>query len=113
MRLILVPVANRPECARALQTAFDIARRLGASVYGCHIRRHRRNTRHSGAKNLYERIAGQNGYEVTRRHRKTPSAIWSEKGERLAQLGTTGAGVAVASEGHTGWRARAVMLGGD
>jgi predicted amidohydrolase len=36
------------------------------------------------------------------------SAIWSEKGELLAQLGATGDGLVVAIEGPDGWRARAV-----
>lgn len=39
------------------------------------------------------------------------SAIWSAKGELLAQLDATGAGVAVAHESHAGWCARTVMLG--
>ena len=30
MRVILVPVADRPECARALKTAFVVAGRFGA-----------------------------------------------------------------------------------
>ena len=41
MRVMLVPVADRPECARALNSAFDLGNRLGASVTGCHIRPHR------------------------------------------------------------------------
>jgi predicted amidohydrolase len=40
------------------------------------------------------------------------SAILSEKGERLAQLQTEGAGVAIAIEVATGWRTREVMLAG-
>jgi predicted amidohydrolase len=40
------------------------------------------------------------------------SAIWSERGELLVQLDAAGSGVAVAIEGHAGWRAKAVMLGG-
>ena len=40
MRVFFVPVANRPECAAALKTSFDLAGRLGASVEGCHIRPH-------------------------------------------------------------------------
>lgn len=40
------------------------------------------------------------------------SAIWSERGELLSQLEATGAGVAVATESHSGWRARTIMLGG-
>ena len=38
MRSILVPVADRPECHAALQTTFQLAKRLGADVLGCHFR---------------------------------------------------------------------------
>ncbi len=38
------------------------------------------------------------------------SAIWSEKGERLAQLAPAGIGIAVAHEDRAGWRAKTVML---
>ena len=40
------------------------------------------------------------------------SAIWSEKGELLAQLKGIGTGVAVAIESDAGWRSKTVMLGG-
>jgi len=40
------------------------------------------------------------------------SAIWSEKGELLAQLKGMGSGIAVAIESDAGWRAKTVMLGG-
>ena len=98
MRLILVPVADRPECARALQTAFDLGERLGASVSGCHMRPHRRsavtlspafadaawrkkNTKRTpaAARALYEHIAAQHGYEVSKKPRQAPCALWSEK----------------------------------
>jgi predicted amidohydrolase len=39
------------------------------------------------------------------------SAIWSEKGELLAQLEAAGSGVAIAIEDETGWRAKGVMVG--
>jgi predicted amidohydrolase len=39
------------------------------------------------------------------------SAIWSQDGELLVELGPTGTGVAVAREGEVGWRARVVSLG--
>jgi predicted amidohydrolase len=39
------------------------------------------------------------------------SAIWSEAGERLAELAAAGAGVAVAIEGPSGWRAKTVVVG--
>jgi predicted amidohydrolase len=38
------------------------------------------------------------------------STIWSEQGERLVQLETTGAGVAVAIETPAGWRATAIRV---
>ena len=38
MRVFLVPVANRPECATALIVAFELARSVGASVEGYHMR---------------------------------------------------------------------------
>lgn len=40
------------------------------------------------------------------------SAIWSEKGELLAQLEGSGGGLAIAREHGTAWRARAIMVGG-
>lgn len=39
------------------------------------------------------------------------SAIWSERGERVAELAPAGAGVAIAAETDAGWRGRAIMLG--
>lgn len=98
MKLILVPVADRPECARALGTAFDLGRRLGASVSGCHMRPHRysdvslssafadaewrkKSTKGApaAARKLYERAAEHNGYELVRRPRKEPGALFGEK----------------------------------
>src|SRR5690606_13033696 len=40
MRVIFVPVADRPECAVALTKTFELAGDLGATVVGCHIRPH-------------------------------------------------------------------------
>jgi len=98
MRAILVPVADRPECARALSTAFSIANRIDASVSGCHMRPHRySDTRLSpafaeaawrkksskkapaAAKALYEQIANQAGFDLKRRASAQPAALWSEK----------------------------------
>jgi predicted amidohydrolase len=39
------------------------------------------------------------------------SAIWSERGELLAQLAATGVGVVVATENDSGWRAETIMPG--
>lgn len=41
MWVILVPVANRPECAVALDVSFSLAARLNGTVVGAHIRTHR------------------------------------------------------------------------
>lgn len=97
MRVIMVPVADRPECARALRTAFDLGKRLGASVSGCHMRPHRYSNVSLGmefasaawkkkstkkapvaARALFKAIAEQHGYKVTRRPRVEPSAMWAE-----------------------------------
>jgi len=39
------------------------------------------------------------------------SAIWSDRGELVAQLAPAGTGVAVAIETHAGWRAKTSMVG--
>ena len=98
MRVILVPVADRPECAKALKTACDLGQRIGASISGCHIRPHRysdvslssefanaawrrKNNKKTpqAAQAMYRGIAEENGYELIRRARTAPGALWSEK----------------------------------
>jgi nucleotide-binding universal stress UspA family protein len=56
MKLILVPVADRPECVFALDTAFRLAKRLGASVEGCHLRPHREDKSGSNGDRLMEAL---------------------------------------------------------
>ncbi|MDH3747312.1 MAG: universal stress protein [Gammaproteobacteria bacterium] len=98
MRVILVPVADRPECAKALSVAFDIGKRLGASVSGCHMRPHRysevsmsnafsnaawrkkcTNKAPAAAQALYRCAAEQRGYDLIRRAREKPGALWAER----------------------------------
>ena len=98
MRVILVPVADRPECARALNTAFELGKKLNASVSGCHIRPHKESDltlssefaeaawrkkstarAPAAAEKLYTKIAEQHGYEMIRRARATPGAMWAER----------------------------------
>lgn len=98
MRVILVPVADRPECANALQAAFDLGKRVSASVSGCHIRPHRYSevslsmasadntwrrkstkTAPKKARKLYEETAARNGFELIRRARVAPGALWAER----------------------------------
>jgi len=98
MRVILVPVADRPECARALDTAFELGKKLQASVSGCHIRPHKesdltlssefaaaawrkKSTREApaAAETLYRKIAEEHGYEIMRHARAAPGAMWAER----------------------------------
>jgi nucleotide-binding universal stress UspA family protein len=107
MRALFVPVANRPECARALRTAFDIGKRLDASLIGCHIRQHRysdvempgelgsissydeawdslwkgKKTKRSSAAALalFAKIAESSGFELIKKPRRQPGAMWMEK----------------------------------
>ncbi len=98
MRVILVPVADRPECARALDTAFELGKKLNASVSGCHIRPHKESDltlssdfaaaawrkkstlkAPAAAETLYRNIAEQHGYEIIRHARTAPGAMWAER----------------------------------
>ena len=98
MRVILVPVADRPECARALNTAFELGRKFAASVSGCHIRPHKESDltlssefaaaawrkkstpeAPAAAETLYKKIAEEHGYGIMRHARAAPGAIWAER----------------------------------
>jgi len=109
MRVIFVPVADRPECAVALDTAFTFGHKVGANVIGCHIRPHRdspielpstpgltglanedvewlvtpkpKNAKKAGtrAKALFSRLAERHGYDLIRHPRVKPGAVWMEK----------------------------------
>jgi nucleotide-binding universal stress UspA family protein len=107
MKVILVPVADRPECARALKTAFDLGQRLDASIIGCHIRDHsyskvsmptdlglfggidaewekawkkkKTASSHAKALALFGKVAEKFDYELIKRPRVKPGALWNEK----------------------------------
>ena len=109
MRVIFVPVADRPECASALNTAFTLGQTVGASVIGCHIRPHSdspvalpstlslsrltneeaewqaaskpKDAKTSGtaAKVLFTRFVERHGYALLRRPRAKSGAVWMEK----------------------------------
>jgi nucleotide-binding universal stress UspA family protein len=105
VRLILVPTANRPECAIALEVAFRLAADLSANVAACHVRGQRREAASvldelmpedvyeltetwaaqspltsKTAHDLYRRISGRHGFTLARR--PTPHhhsrAFWHE-----------------------------------
>jgi len=107
MRLIFIPVADRPECARALQVAFNLGQKLGASLCGCHIRPHGRSEvslrsawgsfgnddnvweyawkgkkaqkSATTARGLFASMAESQNYEMIKNPRVKPGAVWQEK----------------------------------
>lgn len=109
MRVIFVPVANRPECACALNTSFSLGQSVGASVIGCHIRPHgdspvalsarfslsatgddeaewalsakpeNGKEAKAAAGELFSRLAQDHGYPMIRAPRTSPGAVWMEK----------------------------------
>ncbi len=105
MRVILVPVADRPECVHALNTSFWMAKRLGASVIGCHIRPHAdsetllpdalsgdhqgawkraydskfASDAHKSAESVFAEIAAAHDYPIKTKPSLSPAAYWEEK----------------------------------
>jgi len=108
MRVIFVPVADRPECAVALNKTFELAGDLGATVIGCHIRPHSysdvslpatltdaaigtdaewraawkpraKQQTAPAARTLFARLAERNGFDMHKTPRAKPGAIWMEK----------------------------------
>lgn len=107
MRVILVPVADRPECTKALNTAFVLADRVDASVVGCHIRPHRDSIvamptdfgvladyrsvwdiqtegkhaekQSAAARNLFGSVAEARGFPLVKKPSKDECAMWTEK----------------------------------
>lgn len=105
MRMILVPVADRPECIDALQASFWLARRMGASVTGFHVRPHADSEvklpadilgsedaswkeayqhkyskdSHHAAKEVFAAIAAKHDYELGSKPSLKVKAYWQEK----------------------------------
>jgi nucleotide-binding universal stress UspA family protein len=107
MKVIMVPVADRPECRIALEEAFRLATELSANIVGYHLRPHREEHR-SGqgahlpvvleeaglpegsrssirlnsehAQTLFRAMAKQRGFPIARKPRIVdhPLAFWSE-----------------------------------
>jgi nucleotide-binding universal stress UspA family protein len=136
MSVILVPTADRPECALALDAAFRLAGKLEADVAGCHVRPTRQEEQlrsdvtedpaelssgaplnSAGARRLFAQTAEANGFAVTRRfaprHRRR--AVWHELvGTPARALGIAGpvADFSLVSrpKREGGGRARAFLL---
>jgi len=83
MRVILVPVADRPECVFALEAAFRLATEHQANVVGCHVRPHRAdNARFNSvaARALFGGSAREAGFRISKYPRAGGStlALWHE-----------------------------------
>ena len=107
MRVILVPVADRPECINALNIAFELAHKLESNLCGCHIRAHsysdvslqkdsssvadvdaqdeallmsKEHEKGSvAAKALFGKIAEDQHYPIIKKPKAKPGAMWLEK----------------------------------
>ncbi|MEO0345332.1 MAG: universal stress protein [Pseudomonadota bacterium] len=91
MRTVLIPVADRPECAVALSVAFDLADRLSLDVLGYHMRPHklekskadgkRMDLASKAAHELFDRTTAEHGMALHKRHRYSEDggqALWRE-----------------------------------
>lgn len=107
MKVIMVPVADRPECRIALDHAFRFAVNLEANIVGYHLRPHRAEHHASGstrlplvveetelpelteadlklhsanAEKLFRAIAGEHGIAIASKPRRAehPLAYWNE-----------------------------------
>ena len=95
MKVIMVPVADRPECRHALAVAGDLAERFQANLVGCHLRPHRSEKLQRGGFQfnwLIGREAGGEGLESESAARLKSAAarklfadVAQSRGLRLAQ----------------------------
>ena len=95
MRVIFVPVSDRPECVVALRSAFNLGKLLDASITGCHIRAHRDSSiallndnsdkdnvvleNNASAKSLFSRFSEDHDYKFSNKPKSTAVALWLEK----------------------------------
>jgi len=88
MSVIMVPVANRPECVHALNVAFGLAVDLGGKVVGYHLHPHKNeSTKIKSSKGqakeackLFDDVASQAGFVVKSKITTSmdPAAHWHE-----------------------------------
>ncbi|MGJ8663518.1 MAG: universal stress protein [Marinicella sp.] len=111
MKVIFIPVSDRPECALALHHGFVLGQLTKSSVVGCHIRAHTSSSislpeettdsiiavdsydlaweaalkeSNQGedpikACNLFNNMAQQFNYKLSKKPKSKPCAIWTEK----------------------------------
>lgn len=102
MKVICVPVVDRPECAVALSAAFSLGNELGSAVMGYHLRNHsdsdvampeevsalvngeedelgQDNQDQESAMQLFKKLAEHNGYAFSKKAAAAPIALWQAK----------------------------------
>ncbi|WP_154224389.1 universal stress protein [Marinicella rhabdoformis] len=102
MKVVCVPVIDRPECAVALNTAFELSQSLDAAVMGYHLRAHRESAvnlpeavsemvngdennpsdsenNQQSAEKLFARLADMHGYVFKKKASAAPVALWQAK----------------------------------
>lgn len=102
MKVICVPVVDRPECAVALNTAFKLSQTMDTAVIGYHLRDHGASavrlpdevsamvkgegncdsTPHKyqeSAEKLFAQLAENHGYTYKKKACKAPVALWQAK----------------------------------
>ena len=102
MKVICVPVVDRPECAVALSVAFDLGNQLGSAVMGYHLRNHsdsdvtmpeevsalvngeedesgHNSPDQESAMQLFNKLAEHNGYTFRKKAATAPIALWQAK----------------------------------
>lgn len=90
MRVILVPVSNRPESKTALRAAVGIAESVGANLVGCHLRPHR--DAYSGYKTTSIPLFGHPDHKWLDRLGKKSSDSVARRAEKIFGEITTKAG---------------------
>jgi len=76
MKVIMVPVADRPECRIALEAAFALAAGLSSNVVGYHLRPHREERLSNHSAHLAMTVAGAGLPEPTESAVKLDMRIW-------------------------------------
>ena len=102
MKVICVPVVDRPECAVALTTAFEMSQAMGSAVIGYHLRPHGDSEvalpeevsalingeeepsistadSQDSAEKLFSKLAEKHGFDFKRKASKAPNALWQAK----------------------------------
>jgi nucleotide-binding universal stress UspA family protein len=98
MKVIMIPVADRPECKLALDAAFVVAEQFSGNLLGCHLRPHRSEDSEdessrsdltsAAAEQLFKRHVQESGFKLLKQPTLgvTRAAQWIEMVGSLGKL---------------------------